>query len=107
MVLPSGETTPWPFELPPANFQTWSNNRKDASGELMEDADRFDLAVRQIVGKRLTWDRLTAWIALKARLAGIDQEVPPTSVIAPVAQLANIPPNRRALWDDLRDAQAI
>ena len=35
------------------------NNRKDASGELMEDADRFDLAVRQIVGKRLTWDRLT------------------------------------------------
>jgi transposase-like protein len=35
------------------------NNRKDSSGELMEDADRFDLAVRQIVGKRLTWDRLT------------------------------------------------
>jgi transposase-like protein len=30
------------------------NNRKD-----MNDADRFDLAVRQIVGKRLTWDRLT------------------------------------------------
>ena len=25
----------------------------------MKDAERFDLAVRQIVGKRLTWDRLT------------------------------------------------
>ena len=30
------------------------NNRKD-----MNDGDRFDLAVRQIVGKRLRWDRLT------------------------------------------------
>jgi len=30
------------------------NNRKD-----VKDADRFDLAVRQMVGKRLTWDRLT------------------------------------------------
>jgi transposase-like protein len=30
------------------------NNRKD-----LDDAGRFDLAVRQIVGKRLTWDRLT------------------------------------------------
>jgi transposase-like protein len=30
------------------------NNRND-----MNDGDRFDLAVRQIVGKRLTWDRLT------------------------------------------------
>lgn len=30
------------------------NNRRD-----MNDAERFDLAVRQIVGKRLTWDRLT------------------------------------------------
>jgi hypothetical protein len=29
------------------------NNRK------MEDGDRFDIAVRHIVGKRLTWDRLT------------------------------------------------
>jgi hypothetical protein len=35
------------------------NNRKDADGEPLKDADRFDLAVRQIVGKRLTWDRLT------------------------------------------------
>jgi hypothetical protein len=30
------------------------NSRKD-----INDSDRFDLAVRQIVGKRLTWDRLT------------------------------------------------
>jgi transposase-like protein len=30
------------------------NNRKD-----MNDADRFDLAIRQVVGKRLTWKELT------------------------------------------------
>ena len=30
------------------------NNRKD-----MNDSDRFDLAVRQIVGKRLTWAEVT------------------------------------------------
>ncbi|MEO5923580.1 MAG: IS1595 family transposase [Bryobacteraceae bacterium] len=30
------------------------NYRKD-----MNDADRFDIAVRQVVGKRLTWDELT------------------------------------------------
>jgi len=35
------------------------NNRKDADGELMNDADRFDLAIRQIVGKRLTYAELT------------------------------------------------
>jgi transposase-like protein len=35
------------------------NNRKDAQGDALNDADRFDSAVRQIVGKRLTWDRLT------------------------------------------------
>jgi transposase-like protein len=29
------------------------NNRK------LNDAERFDMAVRQIVGKRLTWDHLT------------------------------------------------
>jgi len=29
------------------------NNRK------MDDGDRFDIVVRQIVGKRLTWDQLT------------------------------------------------
>jgi hypothetical protein len=30
------------------------NNRKD-----MNDSERFDFAVRQIVGKRLTFDQLT------------------------------------------------
>ena len=35
------------------------NNRKDETGEVLTDSDRFDLAVRQIVGKRLTWNRLT------------------------------------------------
>jgi len=35
------------------------NNRKREDGEPLTDSDRFDLAVRQIVGKRLTWDRLT------------------------------------------------
>jgi hypothetical protein len=30
------------------------NNRKD-----MNDGDRFDLAIRQVVGKRLTWKELT------------------------------------------------
>jgi transposase-like protein len=35
------------------------NNRKDADGVPLKDFERFDLAVRQIVGKRLTWDRLT------------------------------------------------
>jgi transposase-like protein len=35
------------------------NNRNDETGTPLNDGDRFDLAVRQIVGKRLTWDRLT------------------------------------------------
>jgi transposase-like protein len=35
------------------------NNRKDENGNKLTDGDRFDMAVRQIVGKRLTWDRLT------------------------------------------------
>lgn len=40
--------------------QAWRyNHRKDDSGEPMNDGQRFDIAVRQIVGKRLTWDRLT------------------------------------------------
>jgi len=38
------------------------NNRKDEEGELLSDAARFDLAVRQIVGKRLTFDQLTGKI---------------------------------------------
>ena len=38
------------------------NNRKDDAGAVLSDADRFDLAVRQIVGKRLTFDQLTGKI---------------------------------------------
>ncbi|MBV9759821.1 MAG: IS1595 family transposase [Acidobacteriaceae bacterium] len=40
------------------------NNRK------MNDAERFDLAVRQVVGKRLTWDQLT----------GKESEIPPPTI---------------------------
>jgi len=40
------------------------NNRKDENGNRLTDGDRFDMAVRQIVGKRLTWDRLTGKEAL-------------------------------------------
>lgn len=36
------------------------NNRKD-----MNDSDRFDLAVRQIVGKRLTWAEVTGQVGEK------------------------------------------
>lgn len=35
------------------------NNRKDAEGQPLTDSDRFDLAVRQIIGKRLTWAEVT------------------------------------------------
>ncbi len=35
------------------------NNRKDADGVKLTDSDRFDMAVRQIVGKRLTWAEVT------------------------------------------------
>jgi hypothetical protein len=35
------------------------NNRKGEDGEPLKDNERFDIAVRQIVGKRLTWDVLT------------------------------------------------
>ena len=35
------------------------NLRKDANGEPLNDAARMDIAVRQVVGKRLTWDDLT------------------------------------------------
>jgi hypothetical protein len=34
------------------------NNRKD-----MNDSDRFDLAVRQIIGKRLTWAEVTGKVS--------------------------------------------
>jgi transposase-like protein len=35
------------------------NTRKDADGAKITDGERFSMAVSQIVGKRLTWDRLT------------------------------------------------
>lgn len=35
------------------------NNRKHSDGEVMTDSERFDIAVRQAVGKRLTWNELT------------------------------------------------
>jgi hypothetical protein len=41
------------------------NNRKD-----MNDSDRFDLAVRQIVGKRLTWAEVTGKVS----------EIPPSTI---------------------------
>jgi hypothetical protein len=39
--------------------QAYRCNRKDEAGEMLTDADRFHLAVRQIVGRRLTFDQLT------------------------------------------------
>jgi len=40
--------------------QAWRyNNRKNDDGEPLKDYERFDIAVRQMVGKRLTWDVLT------------------------------------------------
>jgi transposase-like protein len=41
------------------------NNRKDINGEPLTDSDRFDLAVRQIVGKRLTWAEVTGKVGEK------------------------------------------
>jgi hypothetical protein len=35
------------------------NNRKHEDGEPMTDAQRFDIAIRQAIGKRLTWAQLT------------------------------------------------
>jgi transposase-like protein len=40
------------------------NNRKDVDGNPLTDSDRFDLAVRQIVGKRLTWAEVTGKVEL-------------------------------------------
>jgi len=45
------------------------NHRKNEDGEPLKDADRFDIAVRQMAGKRLTWDVLTGK-DLDARAAG-------------------------------------
>jgi transposase-like protein len=40
--------------------QAWRyNHRKGANGQKLTDAQRFDIAVRQIVGKRLTWNQVT------------------------------------------------
>ncbi len=41
------------------------NNRKDAEGTPLNDSDRFDLAVRQILGKRLTWAEVTGKVEEK------------------------------------------
>lgn len=35
------------------------NNRKNEDGNKLTHGDCFNIAVRQIVGTRLTWDRLT------------------------------------------------
>jgi hypothetical protein len=35
------------------------NNRKDSLGDPMNDSQRFDLAIRQCIGRRLTWVELT------------------------------------------------
>jgi len=39
------------------------NNRKDLDGQPLTDSERFDMAVRQIVGKRLTWNEVTGKVA--------------------------------------------
>lgn len=39
------------------------NTRKDENGEKLSDSDRFDLGVRQIVGKRLTWAEVTGKVS--------------------------------------------
>lgn len=50
--------------------QAWRyNHRKDEDGAPLKDADRFDIAVRQMVGKRLTWDVLTGKDAVLAACA--------------------------------------
>jgi hypothetical protein len=48
------------------NRRTCYNNRKD-----MTDSDRFDLAVRQIIGTRLTWAEVTGKV--QDRQAEINQ----------------------------------
>lgn len=41
------------------------NNRKTMNGDVLTDSDRFDLAVRQIIGKRLTWAEVTGKVSEK------------------------------------------
>jgi hypothetical protein len=49
----------------------------------MNDGDRFDIVVRQIVGKRLTWDQLTGNVrqseSSQAGAGGSGKPVSPTS----------------------------
>jgi hypothetical protein len=44
------------------------NNRKDSEGTPLTDSDRFDAAVRQIVGKRLTWAEVTGRVVEKPEI---------------------------------------
>ncbi len=44
------------------------NNRKDAFGNKLTDADRFDIAVSQILGKRLTYAEVTGKVGETAPL---------------------------------------
>jgi hypothetical protein len=42
------------------------NNRKDESGNKVSDADRFQIAASQIVGKRLTFAEVTGKVGERA-----------------------------------------
>jgi hypothetical protein len=44
------------------------NNRRDSNDTPLTDSDRFDAAVRQIVGKRLTWAEVTGKVMEKPSL---------------------------------------
>jgi hypothetical protein len=46
-------------------------HRKDETGKPLKYFDRLDLAVRRIVGKRLTWHRLTVRFWTNERQAKI------------------------------------
>ncbi len=43
--------------------QSFRHNNRSTKDVQINDSDRFDRAVRQIVGKRLTWDKLTGKIS--------------------------------------------
>jgi len=51
------------------------NNREDASGRKLKDSERFDLALSQIAGKRLTFAEVTG----KVGAAEVNQSLPFTS----------------------------
>ena len=42
------------------------NNRKDAAGKKLNDSDRFELALSQIAGKRLTFAEVTGKVGQAA-----------------------------------------